>query len=210
MNPLAPPPVPPNRHVGRWVLLGLGLLLTPVVVVALIAYSLLTLSRDATVLRREVMAASGTTWHTKVQMDLGGITLGAVRTGLRFIHHEHMDEARLALQAVHQASVGVYERDSSEAGWSRAQLFTRTDEMMKQRGWSRLVGVADGKATVLVYAADAAGSDNRIDLCVAVVAGRELVVVSTKLDAEALAELAAQHMPKDGLREKLKLAQVGF
>ncbi len=210
MNPATPPASPARRHVGRWIALGLVLLLSPFVVLGVGAISMLTLDSDAAVLRREVMAATDANWHTKVQLDIGGITLGAVRTGLRFVHHEHMDEARLALHAVRSASVGVYERDSNEAGWSRAQLFTRTDEMMKQRGWTRLVGVADGRETVLIYTSDVSGTDSRIGLCLAVVDGQELVVVSTKVDAGVLAELAAKHMPKDGLREKLRTVKLNF
>jgi hypothetical protein len=184
--------------------------LTPVIVVGVGILSMLTLDRDAAFLRREVMAATDVKWHTKVQMSAGWITLGAVRTGLRFIQAEHMDDARLAMQAVRRASVGVYESNVRITNIARGQLFSRTDEMMKKRGWTRLVGVAENHETVLVYTAEDIGHSSRIDLCVAVVDGDKLIVVSTNVDASALADLAERHIPKDGLRDKLQHAKLSF
>ncbi len=210
MNPTATPQPKPRRRVGWWVALGFGLLFAPVIFLGVAAYSLVTLNADAAVLRREVMAATDAKWHTKVQLDIGGITLGAVRAGLKFVHHENIAEARLALKAVRCASVGVYETNVRITNIARSQLFSRTDALMQRRGWTRLVGVAEDNETVLIYTSDVTGSDRRIDLCLAVVDGRQLVIVSTRVDAEVLAELAARHLPKDGLREKVKLSQLSF
>lgn len=210
MNPTTPSTLQPRRRVGWWIALGLGLLVAPLVVLGIGAISMLTLDRDAAFLRREVMAASDAKWHTKVQMSVGWVTLGAVRTGLRFIQAEHIDEARQALKAVRSASVGVYECRSDRDDLSLEQLFNRTDQAMKKRGWSRLVDVAEANQTVLIYTSDDIGSSSRIDLCLAVVDGNEMVVVSTNVDASALAELAERHIPKDGLRSKLKLAKLSF
>jgi hypothetical protein len=210
MNPVPPPLVARRRSVGWWVALGLGLLLTPVIVVGVGVLSMLTLDRDAAFLRHEVMAATDAKWHTKVQLSAGWITLGAVRTGLQFIRAEHMDEARLAMQAVRRVSVGVYESNVRNTNIARGQLFARTDEMMQKRGWTRLVGVAENNETVLVYTSEDPGSSSRIDLCLAVVDGKQMVVVSTNVDASALAELAERHIPKDGLRGKLKHAKLSF
>jgi len=210
MNPAVASQSTPRRRYGRWIALGLVVLVTPLVVVGIGILSMLTLDRDATVLRREVMAASDATWHTKVQLSVGWITLSAVRTGMGFVRHEHMDEARLALQAVRSASVGVYERKANRGELSLEQLFNKTDQTMRKRGWTRLVGVAEDNKTVLVYAADDMDRGNRVDLCVAVMDGRELVVVSTQVDGSVLMDLAALHLPKGGLRGELKTAQLGF
>ena len=210
MNPVTPPPVARRRSVGWWIALGTGLLLTPLVVLGFAAMSVMTLDRDAAFLRREVMAATDAKWHTKVQVSAGWITLGTVRTVMRFIQAEHMDDARLAMKAVRRASVGVYE---SKSGWddlSVTQLFNQTDQAMSKRGWSRMVGVADHDETVLIYASDRIGSSGRIDLCLAVVDGNQLVVVSTNVDASVLAELAERHIPEGGLRGKLKHAKLSF
>src|SRR6185369_15866905 len=109
MNPSVPSTVKSRRSVGWWVALACGLLLTPFLLLGIGVLSMLTLDRDAAFLRREVMASTDTKWHTKIQVSAGWVTLGAIRTGLKFIQAEHIDEARLALRAVRSASVGVYE-----------------------------------------------------------------------------------------------------
>jgi hypothetical protein len=184
----------------------LGFCLAPFVVVGAAAVSYLTLDHDARVLRREVMAASDARWHTKAQVSLGGLTLGALRTVLLFVHHKDIADARLALSSVKGASVGVYELASTRTDWSREQLFAKTDEAMSKRGWTRMVGVADGKETVMVYSSGEADGSDMVDLCVAVVDGRELVVASTTVDASKLAELAERHSA-DELKHSLHLAR---
>lgn len=208
MNPVSPTPAP-RRHIWRWVLLGLGLCLAPFVILAVVAASFLTLDRDATVLRKHVMAATETGWHTKVQMSVGRLTLGALRTGLCFVHNRDIADARQALGAVRHASIGIYERSTGAADWSREQLFAATDRAMQKRGWTRLVGVADHKETVLIYLPLDFDADEPIDICLAVVNGRELVIVSTCVDASVLAELAAKHAPGD-IKEHLRLAKLRY
>ncbi|HKB56191.1 MAG TPA: hypothetical protein VKC51_01260 [Lacunisphaera sp.] len=197
MNPV-PQPLAPRRRVWRWVLLGAGICLTPFVLLAIAAISFLTLNSDAAVLRKQVMAAADADWHTRVQLSVGGITLGVLRQGLHFVHARDIEEARLALGAVRHASVGVYERTSGPADWSRPQLFADTDQAMGRRGWTRLVGVADNKDTVLIYVPQDMDTDGPVEMCLAVVNGRELVVVSTSVDAAMLAELVKQHIDHDG------------
>jgi hypothetical protein len=193
-----PQPLAPRRRVWRWVLLGAGICLTPFVLLAIAAISFLTLNSDAAVLRKQVMAAADADWHTRVQLSVGGITLGVLRQGLHFVHARDIEEARLALGAVRHASVGVYERTSGPADRSRPQLFADTDQAMERRGWTRLVGVADNKDTVLIYVPQDLDTDGPVEMCLAVVNGRELVVVSTSVDAAMLGELVKQHIDHDG------------
>lgn len=207
MNPSASSTVPPRRY-GKWIVLGLVVLVTPLVVLGVGVWSLLSLDRDAALLRREVAAASGSDWRTKVQMDLGYFTLGTARTVLRFVQHKDIEDARLALSAVRHASVGVYQRGSEHDDFSATKLFGETDRLMRKRGWSRLVGVADGNDNVLVYTSDR-GNGDKIDVCLAVVNGREMVVVSTRIESEALAKLVEKHAPDD-FKSKLKLAKLSF
>ena len=206
MNVPAASPKSQNR-LARWLLLGLLLLITPVIVVGVGVASMFRLSRDAAFLRREIVAATNSGWNTKVQITAGWCTLTAARTALRFVEKEHADDARLALAAVRSASVGVYERVGDAGEWSREQLFAETDRRMRARGWSRLVGVVDNDETVLVYGSDDVGSDGRLNLCVAVVDGNEMVVVSTKVNADKLLELAGKHLPEGGFRQKLNQAK---
>jgi len=208
MNPTPPSPAP-RRHVWRWVLVGVGICLTPFIALAFVAISYLTLTSDAAALRKQVMAATDAGWSTRVQLDIGGITLGAIRQGLVFAHGEKMADARLALAAVRHASVGVYERTAGDADWSREQLFADTDRAMQRRGWVRMIGVADRKDTVLIYVPQDMDSDGPIELCLAVVGGKELVVVSTTVDGAKLAELAGKHLPHDG-EGHVQLARMRF
>jgi hypothetical protein len=203
MNTVTPSPVR-RRRIWPWVL---GFCLTPFVAVGVAAYSYLTLDRDARILRREVMAATDANWHTKVQVSVGGATLGAVRSCLLFVHHRNIAEARMALGSVKGASVGVYALSSNETEWSRHNLFANADEAMQRRGWTRLVGVADAKETVLIYTSDESGTSDLIDVCLAVVDGRDLVVASVKVDAARLAELVETHAGDD-LKRKFHLARL--
>lgn len=210
MNPPVPPATSPKsqRRIARWVLAGLLLLITPIVVIGVGVASMFRLSREATVLRREVVAATHSDWNTKVQVTAGWCTLTTARTILRFVEKEHADDARLALAAVRNASVGVYQRVGQDGEWSREQLLSSLDRKMQARGWSRLVGVLDRDETVLVYASDDLDAGGRLDLCLAVVDGDELVVVSTCVDADKLMELAGKHLPEGGWRGQMKHAKI--
>ncbi|MES1168270.1 MAG: hypothetical protein ABUL61_03775 [Oleiharenicola lentus] len=210
MDPVTTPiPAAPRRSYGRWIAAGLVLLVSPMIILGIAAWSMLTLSRDAAGLRREVMNATNSDWHTKVQMDVGPMTLGTARTVLSFVHHKNIADARLALSAVRSASVGVYERNRADEEVSFAKLSGHTDEFMRQRGWTRMVGVTSGRQNVLVYTSDR-GSDDRMDLCLAVIDGKELVVVSTRVDPEVLMQLVEKHAPGGDLKSKLKLSKLNF
>lgn len=196
-SPATPqPPAAPRRRIWPWVL---GLCLAPFAILGVAVASYVTLDRDASVLRRHVMKATNADWQTKVQCSVGRITIGAVRSGLFFVRKPEVDDARLALAAVKHASVGVYQLRHRDADWSREQLFVETDRAMADRGWMRLVGVSerDGAEAVLVYAPEDIEDDEPIDICVAVVNGRELVIVSTTIDPTTLGELVQRHLPDD-------------
>lgn len=206
MNTLTPEAKPARRPIWRWVFLAGAILCAPFVALGLAALSYLTLDRDAATLRRELMAATPSDWHTKAQVGVGSVTIGAVRQALRFVDHEHMDEARDALAAVERASVGVYERTGRDHPAADARLIAHADETMRRRGWSRLVSVIDEHDTVMIYSADRKSGD-RIDLCLAVVNEQNLVVVSTAVDADALNHLVGRYAPDD-FKSKLKLAKL--
>jgi hypothetical protein len=205
MNTIPAGPMP-RKPAWRWVLLALGICLAPIVVLALVAASYLTLDHDATVLRRQVMAASATDWHTKIQLHVGSLSIAAIRSGLAFVHNKDIAEAKMALAAVQQVSVGVYERASGPQTWSREQLFAATDKTMQHRGWIRLVGVADKNESVLIYVNQEVAAEEPVKLCLAVVSEQELVVVSTQIDPSSLAELVERNGAA-GLKNRLHLAQ---
>jgi hypothetical protein len=204
---VSPVTVRRERRLARWILVALLLLITPIALVGVGVASYFGLSRDAALLKREVMAASACDWNTTVQVNVGWGTLAVARTVLRFVDAPDIADARLALSAVRRASVGVYQRIGQARDWSRDQLITRTDERMLRRGWNRLVGVLGDDETVLVYASDDLDADGKIDLCLAVIDGEEMVVVSTRIDADKLVELAGKHLPEGGLRGNLAQAR---
>ncbi len=191
-----PPLVPAirRRRIWPWVL---GLCLTPFVVLAVAVGRYVTLDRDASVLRQHIMAASGATWDTKIQISVGRGTLGTVRAGLHLVDHAHLADARLALGAVRHASIGVYELAPEKVRVSHRQLLTETDQGMRRRGWSRLASVAEQKESVIMYVADASTIDGSIELCLAVLTERELVVVSAQVNPEELGKLLERHAGKE-------------
>lgn len=195
--------VPRRRRLWPWVL---GFCLAPFVVLGLAAVSYLTLDRDAAALRKHVMAASQSDWSTKVQVSVGRLTLGCVRTGLRFAEFKDVTDVRLALAGVKSASVGVYERRGPAGELSREEFFVATDAAMQKRGWARLVGVAEQREAVLIYVPENA-SGRTIDVCLAVIDGKDLVVVSSTVDADALAELVECKAGPE-LRRSLKISRL--
>jgi hypothetical protein len=196
-TPASQSPIPssaPRRRIWPWVL---GLCLAPFVILGVAVASYVTLDSDASVLRRHVMKATHADWNTKVQCSVGRITISALRSGLFFVRKPEIADARLALAAVKHASVGVYELRRGGGDWSREQLFIETDRAMQERGWTRLGGVSDrdGAEAVLVYTPEDIDDDDPIDICVAVVNDRELVIASTTVDPSTLGELVERHTP---------------
>ncbi len=195
----ASPTVVRPRRLWPWIL---GLCLAPFVVLGFAAYSYLTLDRSAALLRRQMMAASPSVWHTKIQLSTGGLTLGVVRQALRLVHAPKIAEARLAMAAVRHASVGVYESDEPAKGSSPQDLVDHTDSAMQKHGWMRLVTVFDHNEKVLIYMPQEESSAETFDLCVAVLDGREMVIVSTTVNAAALGQVIERHAPQE-LKDKL-------
>lgn len=197
-----PAPAPRRRRIWPWVV---GVLVAPWLFIAIAVASYITLDRDAAALRRHVMAATHADWNTKIQVSVGSLTLGAIRSGMWFARGEDIEAARLALRSVNHASVGVYELASKEIKVSPTQMLADTDRAMRDRGWTRLIGVQDNNENVLIYTEDDASPDGPLSLCLAVVNGKELVVVSTAIDPDALQELIALKGPQD-FRNKFHLA----
>lgn len=138
---------------------------------------------------------AGGEWRAQVQLSVNQPIVSLVRTGLLLVR-DLPPEARDALGAVHSASVGVYQATRSTRGWSGERLFAETDRGMGRLGWTRMVGVADGNDTVLIYVPSGSESAEPSRVCLAVCSGQQLVVVTARFDGAALAKLAARNIGK--------------
>ncbi|HYC72717.1 MAG TPA: hypothetical protein VEB66_16015 [Opitutaceae bacterium] len=194
-----PAPKPPRR-LWPWVLAGV--LCAPFVVLGTAAVSYLTLDREAALIRREVMRASDTGWKTRVQFSAGPASFATVRGGLSFVRHREADEARAALRAVRRASVGVYEARGDAGDWTGSELLDRVDRRMGDRGWTRVVGVVDRGSTVLVYVP--ANCESLDEVCVAVLDGRQLVVVSAELRPDDVLAFVERHAGELNLGRRVR------
>ncbi len=189
-----PVPAPRRRQIWPWIV---GLFLAPVVAVGALVASVIHLNSDAARLRDRILAASGGGWHARVQLNVSPIIVGAVRSGLSFVH-DLPDEARQALRAVRSASVGVYEQDAGAATARPGDFWRAADENMLRHGWTRVVGVVDGRDTVLIYLPDGSAQAKPSRICLAVCNDRHLVVVSASIRPDALVNLAQSEMARHG------------
>ena len=126
-----------------------------------------------------------------MQVSAGRLVLGGVRSCLAVLDREPLRDARLALAAVKSASVGVYELAQPGPADRRGELLNRVDHLMGARGWTRLVGVVDGDDTVMIYLPR--DTDEPDEICLAVVSGPKLVVVSAAIRPDAIRALIAHH-----------------
>jgi hypothetical protein len=183
----------------RWPWVLAAVILAPFLLLAAAAWSFLSLDPEADVLRRQIARSTGASWETKVQLNIGRVTVAALRGGLSFSGNGEIAEARRALKGLRRASVGVYRLSDPDTRWSQAQLLRDADAKMQRRGWSRMVGVLDGDDTVMIYVPE--HTDDPRKVCVAVVSGHELVVVSAVLNPEELYELMVRHAGSGPHRE---------
>ena len=100
----------------RWVLAGTAFSL---LAVTFANYRFLTLPSEATQLRDGLKSVLGSRLQTRVQLSAGPILLSAVRAGSLFLY-DLPAEARLALQSVRKAGVGVYVRHEKLSADERA------------------------------------------------------------------------------------------
>lgn len=193
MNSIAPRP--PRR--SRWRIIAevsVAAALVWSIAVAMVASEVLALDGDAAELRREVLSALDLPVERQVQVAVGPATLSATRTLLHFIP-EAPAEAREALNGVVRGSVAVYGlRSHVRAADSRA-VFEAAEHALQPRGWTRVVGVHQDDKVVVIYTPTDPSDDERPEICLAVLDGRQLVIVQGQVDAKALVRLASHRRP---------------
>ena len=187
-------PSPNYAPMSRWkrILLGIALLLAgSMAVLASAAIYTFTLDRDARVLRRSITDSIGTKIESTIEVRVGEPLFAASQLGIRWCH-DVPEQARVALAALRSASGGVYHVKRPTSA-ERADVLIRAQNAMAKNGWSRIVGVNDHDTTVLVYAPSVIRETETQRVCVAVIDGNQLIVVSARADLSRLAELAPIH-----------------
>jgi hypothetical protein len=182
----------PSRHrIWPWILAILfAICMLPVLLVA----THIGLTSEAKVLRDELKTATGSTWSTRVQFSSGPFLMPVARAVVSLCNVD--DDARYAIAAVRSASVGVYEIDRAGVADGLAPALTSLDKRMERRGWERLVTVIDGGENVVIYAKVGDRLSDVMRVCVGVVTGKELVVVSATLRPDELMPILEKHIQK--------------
>lgn len=181
-------PITRRRRILRCLLVVLGL---GIAVVGVAAYNLVTLRREATMLRDELRAVLGSSVQTRLQVSAGPLLLGTVRTGLNMFIDVPI-EAQLALDSVRKASVGLYTLGQTTSALERTRMFHEADAVMSHRGWTRVVGVTDRDRVVLIYVPEGEQRGTMCRICIAVCEGEHPVLVSGSVRVTPLVELALQ------------------
>jgi hypothetical protein len=188
-----------NSRSAGWILHFLGIVLVLAVVAALLAVYAATgfvrLSRDTGALRDSLMRSTAVNWNKQVEINVGPLTLGLVRFGLSFIDLD--PDGRLALTACRGAEVGVYHLQEGHVCEPYAAVLSSADQAMSARGWERMVGVLHTRELVAVYVPKKMNSAKEVRVCVLVLNGQDLVVVSARSNLEPLLQLAWKHASRN-------------
>jgi hypothetical protein len=180
------------RTVLKWAALGA---LVWGIAVAMVALETVTLTRDASALRGEMLAALDRPTAAEIQLSVGPALLSAARLGLGFVH-DIPDEALRSLNAARAASVGVYTLSHDVTPAARAKMLVAAERAMSRRGWTRVVGVNNANETVVIYMPTKASGGDVQRICLAVCEGGKLIVVDASADVKSLVELAGGFAPR--------------
>ena len=176
---------PPSRRL--WFGVGFAVLLFPLVVLGVIALGVASYfhpSADTRALRNGLMKASGVEWRQSIGLNIGSATLGAVRAGLSFVPLD--SKARAVVRSVRGVEVSIYELAAGTKSPDSAALLDAADTVLSDRGWERLVCVLDREELVGVYVPRKAILARQMKCCVLVFDGRQMIVVSARVDAEPM------------------------
>jgi hypothetical protein len=116
--------------------------------------------------------------------------MGLARAVVAVADVELEPEAQAALRAIRAAGVSIYQLERAAKAGYQANLLPDLDQTMNQRGFDRVVTVLDRHETVALYVSRPGRSSTDLGVCVLVLDGRELVVISGRADPQPLIELA--------------------
>lgn len=196
-----PPPIICHQRRSKaarwwWLAIVVFLLLSSAYVVANVV-SVFRVNRAERALRDAVLEAAPSGTALRLEFSVGRWTLGLARLITSYI--DLPPEARVAIDAVRHAEVGVYKFEAGGAVGNRAAMIMRADEAMTRRGWERIVGVMQRDVSVAVYApVDLRGE--RLQACVLVINPDQIVIAGAGANVGQLIELAARHLPERVVR----------
>jgi hypothetical protein len=154
--------------------------------------SFFLLGSETAALRNSCLGTTGGQWHKRIVLNVGTLSTSFLRFGAQFL--KLPPEARTALVAVHGAEVGIYRQQGDHPPQNFPGILDRADKAMVARGWERVVGVVQKGELVAVYLPGKSLSPERVNCCVMVVHGDELVIVGARGNLQPLLSLAAERM----------------
>lgn len=150
------------------------------------------LGSETRALRGALMRTVAGQWDKRFAVHVGSLTLGLARVGSRFVPLP--PEPRAAFDALRGAEVGVYRLQQRPEPVDATAILRAADQAMRERSWSRVVGVVNDNTIVGVYVPDRGRSPGRAACCLMVLQHRNLVVASVRGNLGPLWELAAQRL----------------
>lgn len=151
-------------------------------------YRTLHLSPEARELKGAMLGSLSQPVSSQIQFSVGSVALCAARQIVSRID-DVPPEAVAALDGVKAASVGVFQLGHHPN--LDPDVFRRCDERMRRGGWHRSVSVKDKETTVVIYTPKAV-SERDLKVCLAVIDGAQLVVVSGRIDGRKLVPIVAE------------------
>lgn len=157
--------------------------------VIFLCFRLLTTHTDTRLLHDGIMQLEGLRVERQWGVSLGPLPFFLARTGLSFV--DLPDEARLALASARGVELGLYQVMQHPKHIDLEKITRETDVRMGQRGWERVLAVAQDNECVLVYAPKTMRSTHVMRICLAVLNESELVLVGAQINEEPLFDLVA-------------------
>jgi hypothetical protein len=161
-----------------------------VIVIGVISY--FRLGPETAILRDAAMGGARGTWNKTIALNIGMVTTSLVRGGSHLL--KLAPEPQAAFDAIHKAEVGVYKLSRAAGGVDQGAILARADKEMSARCWDRVVGVSRENELVAVYVPRRGLSTKKIQCCVMVLQGKDLVVVGASGNLEPLFQLAGNHL----------------
>lgn len=189
-----PAPAPRRRRLWPWILLAS---FSPFLFLGVAVASVLTLDGSAAALRKEVLrAADSSSARTRIQFSFGPVALACADLALRWVPDAGARDARGLLGSVKGGSVGIYDVRSGD-GRGHDRTLARADDRMERRGWTPLVDVRQDDTQVRVYCRGGDDEGDTLELCLAVLNDDQLVVASTRIVPDVVAQWVQAHLPEE-------------